>query len=61
MNQKLTTGKAGRRRKDRKVSLNTRIRATTKDRLFRFIGSDQILCEVVERAIVEHMDRGARQ
>lgn len=60
MKSKQGAVKAGRRRKERKVLLNTRVKEATKDRLLAYCGADRIMCEVVDLAVNQHIDRGGK-
>lgn len=53
MSETVATGKRlGRKPKDTKVALNTRIRETTMRQLVRFVGREKVLCEVVDQAVL---------
>lgn len=52
--------KAGRPSKGSKVLLNTRVTEATKHRLTEYCGADRIMCEVVELAVNQHIDRGGK-
>lgn len=49
----------GRPRKEPKTKLNLRIRPAVLRRFRRFIGTAQIFCEAVERAMIHEMERQA--
>ena len=52
--------KVGRKPKDAKVPLNTRIRETTMRQLVRFVGQGRIQCEVVDQAILAYTAKGGK-